>query len=69
MLTESMEDYLEMIYRIDQEKGYIRAVDLADALNLQAPSVTKMIQKLDETGFVNYEKYRNISLTERGKKY
>ncbi|MEJ6950532.1 transcriptional regulator MntR [Natronospora cellulosivora (SeqCode)] len=69
MLTESMEDYLEMIYRINKDKGYIKAVDLAEALNLQAPSITKMIQKLDEAGFVSYEKYRNISLTERGEKY
>ena len=64
-----MEDYLEMIYRIVKDKGYIRAVDLAEALNIQASSVTKMIQKLDKEGFVKYEKYRNIALTEKGEKY
>ncbi len=69
MLTESMEDYLEMMYRIVEEKGYVRAVDLAESLNLQASSITKMIQKLDEAGFINYEKYRNIALTELGKEY
>lgn len=69
MLTESMEDYLEMIYRLEEKKGYIKAVDLAEALEIQASSVTKMIQKLDKAGFVNYEKYRNIELTSSGKKY
>ncbi|MDO9535983.1 MAG: transcriptional regulator MntR [Bacillota bacterium] len=69
MLTESMEDYLEMIYRLVKEKGYIRAVDLSEALQFQASSITKMIQKLDEAGFINYEKYRNIALTPMGEKY
>jgi len=64
-----MEDYLEMIYRIVKEKGYIRAVDLSEALQFQASSVTKMIQKLDEAGFIKYEKYRNIALTPKGEKY
>ena len=68
MLTESMEDYLEMIYRIFKEKGYIRAVDLSEALQNQATSITKMIQKLDEDGFIKYEKYRNIALTTKGEK-
>ena len=69
MLTESMEDYLEMIYRIVEKKGYIRAVDLAEALEVQASSITKMIQKLSRANFVQYEKYRNISLTPSGEKY
>lgn len=64
-----MEDYLEMMYRIVKEKGYVRAVDLSEALQFQSSSVTKMIQKLDEAGFINYEKYRNISLTPQGEKY
>ncbi len=69
MLTESMEDYLEMIYRLVEEKGYVRAVDLSEALHFQASSITKMIQKLDEAEFIKYEKYRNISLTAKGEHY
>ncbi|MCL4425034.1 MAG: transcriptional regulator MntR [Firmicutes bacterium] len=66
MLTESMEDYLEMIYRLFEERGYVRAIELAQALQVQPPSATRMIQKLDEEGFIRYERYRNISLTQRG---
>jgi Mn-dependent DtxR family transcriptional regulator len=69
MLTESMEDYLEMVCRLVDKKGYVRAVDLSEALQFQASSITKMIQKLDEAGFISYEKYRNIALTPLGLKY
>lgn len=68
-LTESMEDYLEMFYRIVSRQGYIRPVDLSNAISVKPSSVTRMIQKLDETGFIKYEKYRNIALTDRGMTY
>ena len=61
-----MEDYLERIYHLMQEKGYARVVDIAALLEVQSPSVTRMIQKLADAGFVEYERYRGIILTERG---
>ena len=69
ILTESMEDYLEMFYRIVTRQGYVRPIDLSDAINVKPSSVTRMIQKLHEAGFIIYEKYRNISLTEKGMIY
>lgn len=68
-LTESMEDYLEMFYRIVMNQGYIRPIDLSNAINVRPSSVTRMIQKLDEAQFIAYEKYRNISLTPTGLNY
>lgn len=67
LLTNSMEDYLEMIYRSSIKEGYTRINILADALNVQAPSATKMVQKLTKLGLLNYEKYGIIQLTEDGK--
>lgn len=67
VLTESMEDYLEIIYRLNRKKGYVRAVDIAQALNVQPSSVTRMIQKLNEENYIQYEKYRYIALTDKGK--
>ena len=67
-LTASMEDYLEMIYRLSQDNGYTRVNDLADSLHVQPPSVTKMIQKLNEKKLLNYEKYGMIHLTDEGEK-
>jgi Mn-dependent DtxR family transcriptional regulator len=68
MTTHTMEDYLEKIYLLIEEKGYARVVEIASLLNVLPSSVTKMIQKLDETDLVKYEKYRGIILTSKGKK-
>jgi len=63
-----MEDYLEKIYLLIKEKGYARMADVASLLDVSSSSATKMIQKLDEMGFVVYEKYRGFILTEKGRK-
>jgi len=64
--TDRMEDYLEVIYELILEKGYATTVDISSYLNVSSPSVTKMMQKLDETGYLIYEKYRGIKLTNEG---
>jgi len=64
--TDRMEDYLEVIYELMQEKGYVNAVDISEYLNVSSPSVTKMVKRLDESGHLNYEKYRGIVLTDQG---
>lgn len=66
-LTASMQDYLEMIFRLSLASGYTRTHDLAAALNVQPPSTTKMMKKLAELGLVNYEKYGLITLSDKGK--
>ena len=64
--TTRMEDYLEVIYELIEHKGYATTVDISDYLNVSSPSVTKMLQRLNESGHVNYEKYRGITLTDSG---
>ncbi|SET22704.1 transcriptional regulator MntR [Anaerobranca gottschalkii] len=66
LLTSSMEDYLEMIYRIQKEKGLVRVKTLAEKLNVRDSSVTKMVQKLGSINLINYEKYGIVKLTEEG---
>lgn len=68
MPTPSMEDYLECIYQLIEEKGYARVSDIAEQLDVHPSSVTKMVQKLDQTKFLVYEKYRGLVLTQKGKK-
>ncbi|WP_256757148.1 transcriptional regulator MntR [Cohnella sp. WQ 127256] len=68
MPTPSMEDYLERIYRLIEEKGYARVSDIAEGLEVHPSSVTKMIQKLDKDNYLIYEKYRGLVLTSKGKK-
>ena len=64
--TDRMEDYLEIIYELVQQKGYATSVDITECLNVSAPSVTKMMRRLDTTGYLEYEKYRGIRLTQQG---
>jgi Mn-dependent DtxR family transcriptional regulator len=68
MPTPSMEDYIEQIYILIEEKGYARVSDIAEALSVHPSSVTKMVQKLDKDGYLVYEKYRGLVLTPKGKK-
>jgi len=63
-----MEDYIEQIYMLIEEKGYARVSDIAEALAVHPSSVTKMVQKLDKDEYLIYEKYRGLVLTPKGKK-
>ncbi|MGI6435921.1 MAG: metal-dependent transcriptional regulator [Syntrophomonadaceae bacterium] len=65
-LTASMEDYLEMIYRLSGPKGYTRISDIAAALHVQPPSASHMIQKLADMSYVEYEKYGAVTLSQQG---
>ncbi len=67
LLTPAMEDYLEMIYRNSLDMGYIRINSLSELLNVKPPSATKMVQKLTALGFLCYQRYGIILLTENGK--
>lgn len=66
--TPSMEDHIEQIYLLIQQKGYARVSDIAEALSVLPSSVTKMVQKLDKDGYLVYEKYRGLTLTPKGDK-
>lgn len=65
-LTESMEDYLEMITRTHQSGQPARINQLAAQLNVRPSSASKMTVKLKEAGLVQFEKYGRISLTKLG---
>ena len=65
--SQTAEDYLERIHELIQEKGYARVVDIASSLEVKQASVTSMVQKLDELGYLNYEKYRGLVLTDKGR--
>src|SRR5204862_1086664 len=65
--SQSAEDYLERIHELIEEKGYARVVDIAFSLKVKQASVTSMVQKLDEAGYLKYEKYRGLIMIERGR--
>lgn len=67
-LTSSMEDYLEMIYRECSRSGYTRVGRVSDMLHVKPSSASKMIFKLADMGYLKYDRYEIIQLTESGKK-
>lgn len=68
MATRSAEDCVEAIYKLIEEKGFARISDISDALSVRPPSVTEMVQRLKDQGYVIYERYRRVRLTPKGEK-
>ena len=65
--SQSAEDYLERILELVQETGQARVVDIANSLNVRQASVTNLVKKLCELGYVDHEKYkRGLVLTKKG---
>jgi Mn-dependent DtxR family transcriptional regulator len=65
--SPAVEDYLEQIHNLITQKGYARVVDIAGNLKISQASVTNMIQRMDAEGYVIYERYRGVVLTEAGR--
>jgi len=66
--STTREDYLEIISELVELKGYATTLDISRYMNVSPPSVTKMLQKLDEKRYLEYEKYHGINLTDKGKR-
>ena len=61
-----IEDYLEAIYNLNEEKGFISASDISERLGVKSPTVSSMVAKLAKEGYLERERYRGMKLTERG---
>lgn len=67
-LSESLEDYLEAILHIEEDKNAARPKDIAQRLRVSPPSVTAALQNLAGRGLVNYQPYDLVTLTSRGRR-
>jgi DtxR family transcriptional regulator, Mn-dependent transcriptional regulator len=65
-LSPSVGDYLKAIWEIGGS-GAASTKDVADQLSISSASVSNMFVRLQEMGFVEYERYQGASLTERGR--
>lgn len=65
-MSSSVEDYMEAVYILTEEKDEVGTSDIASFLGVKLPSVTEMLRKLRERDLVNYEKYGKITLTPEG---
>ncbi|AET70001.1 Mn-dependent transcriptional regulator [Desulfosporosinus orientis DSM 765] len=69
MLTPSLEDYLEEIYRFSLTLDTVRVTDISKKLKVALPSVTKALYRLRDESYINYERYGEIQLTDQGKEF
>lgn len=67
MRSESVEDYLKQTYKLQNENEQVSLSQLAEKLNVSAPSVTQMVKKLEKKGYLKYTPYQGILLTPKGK--
>jgi DtxR family Mn-dependent transcriptional regulator len=69
--SAAMLDYLAEAYRIayyQEDNPYISTSALADVLEVSAPAVTRMVQRLKEAGYLEHEPYRGVVLTPAGER-
>ena len=64
--TKSMEDYLEAILMIQEEKGVCRSVDIANHLSFSKPSVSVAVRNLEQDGSITRSRDGSILLTPKG---
>ncbi|MFV0435918.1 MAG: metal-dependent transcriptional regulator [Desulfopila sp.] len=66
-LSASLEDYIEAIYHIIDEKLVARSKEIAARLQVSRASVTEALRALSHKGLINYEPYEAITMTEKGR--
>lgn len=67
-LSASLEDYIEAIYHIVEEKLVARSKEIAARLDVSRASVTEALRALARKGLINYAPYEAITMTEKGRK-
>lgn len=67
-LSASLEDYIEAIYHIVEEKLVARSKDIAARLDVSRASVTEALRALAKKDLINYAPYEAITMTDRGKR-
>ncbi len=63
-----LEDYLEAIYNLNQEKGYVGTADISERLGVKPPTVSSMVVNLAKKGYLEHQRYRGMRLTPSGEK-
>ncbi|GGD18505.1 metal-dependent transcriptional regulator [Hyunsoonleella pacifica] len=67
MITLTEENYIKAIYHLGKQGATnVSTNAIAKEMETKASSVTDMVKKLSEKGYVDYKKYQGVSLTEEG---
>ena len=66
LMSVSTEEYLEALYTLTQHDRNVGTSELSKRLGIAPGSVTEMVKKLSENGYVNYAPYKGVTLTDKG---
>lgn len=69
MLSPSLEDYLEELYRFSLSQQVVRVTDISQKLGVSLPSVSKALYKLKMQNYITYLPYGLINLTDQGREH
>lgn len=66
IIKESAENYLESIYMLKEQNGFVRSIDIANDLGVSKPSVSVAMKNFREEGYITVDTDGYIYLTEKG---
>ena len=66
MITKGLEDYLEIIYNAISKNESIKAIDIANKLNISRSSVSEALIRLADKNLITYNGRKGISITQEG---
>lgn len=69
VMTSSLEDYLEAVFVLSNQKGNVRLTDIAEYLGVSKPSVNRAVNTLTQNGFLEHVTYGDIIITPAGESY
>ena len=67
-LTAAQQDYIEIVYQLEQEnpETKIRITDIAEKLGTRLPTVTRMVKRLTDLGYLSHKSHGGVNLTSKG---
>lgn len=68
MISFTEENYLKAAYTLSEKSGEVSVNELSKMLNIKMPTVNSMVKKLSEKGYLIYQSYKPVQLTEMGEK-
>ena len=67
-VSSEAEEYLEVIYKLEERNGFAKTLEIAKQLGLSPGSVTNTIENLEKRNLIVHELYKGVKLTRRGRK-
>ena len=68
VVSPTIEEYLEAIYRLEKKKGSAKTGDLAKELNVALGTITNTIESMEKQNFITHKPYKGVNLTKKGRK-